>query len=240
MSTNNSSSTFSGISIRNAALTAGFGLLLMVLTAPVAEMYLLPNLVDFKDASATYQNLMENRQVFITVIFLYMTTFFADVIVAWALYIFFKPFNQALSLLTAWFRLVYTVLAIYGLFNLLKVLELMDMASEMDASISAEVSSQLMFYLKSFGSEWGIAFVFFGIYLGLLGYLAYKAKYVPKIIGILLLIAGIGYFVSSLKPYFFPQLDTSFVMITFIGELVFMVWLLISGFRKASSLSQFD
>jgi len=61
--------------------------------------------------------------------------------------------------------------------------------------------------------------------------LVLKARYIPKIMGWLLIIAGIGYVVGHLKVFLYPNLDTSFSMFTALGELVFILWLLIKGSR---------
>ena len=213
------------ISIGRAGLIAGLGLLLMVLTAPVAQMYLLPSLVDATSDETTLQNIISGQHLLVGSIFLFLITFIADIIVAWALYLFFIPVSRSRSLLTAWFRIVYTVMALIGLFNLSKILVLIERRESQDETLADKV----MFYLDSFQTEWGISFIFFGIYLSALGYLAYRAVYVPKIMGVLLMIAGLGYFINSLQPYFFPEVDTSILFITFLGEIVFMVWLLVKG-----------
>ena len=231
MTTDQKSLSSSSISLKHAALTSGIGLLVMVFTAPIAEMYILPKLIDFADATRTLDQIINEKQLFTIAIFLYLITFIADVVVAWGLYYFLRPYNQGLSLLTAWFRLIYTALALFGLFNLVKLLQLIKISDPTTEDAKAEVAQQGMFLLRSFGSEWGVSFVFFGICLGLLGFLAIKASYVPKWIGFLLIIAGAGYFIDSIKPYFFPGLDTSYIMITFFGEIVFMFWLLIKGWR---------
>ena len=231
MNTENKISTKFDISLGKAALIAGLGLLLMVLTAPVAELYLLPKLVDYADSETTLVNISTNKGMLVAAIFLYLVTFIADVIVAWALYIFFIPVGRFRSLLTAWFRIVYTLLALFGLFNLSKVLVLLNRHELYSTGDVGPLAENTMFYFLSFGKEWGLAFIFFGIYLAALGILAYQATYVPRIMGILLIIAGLGYLISSLQPYFFPGVDTSFLMITYFGELVFMIWLLIKGRR---------
>ena len=231
MTTDQKSHNSSSVSLKQAALISGIGLMVMVFTAPIAEMYILPKLIDFGDATKTLDQIINEKNLFTIAIFLYLITFIADVIVAWGLYYYFKPYHRGLSLLTAWFRLIYTALALIGLFNLVKLLQLLKIADPMTEEFKADMAQQSMLLLRGFGSEWGISFVFFGICLGLLGYLAFKASYVPKWIGILLIIAGAGYFIDSIKPYFFPGLDTSYLMITFFGELVFMFWLLIKGWR---------
>ena len=229
MNSKANTNTLSNISVGQAGLIAGLGLLLMVLTAPVAQMYLLPGLIDSTSATTTMQNIIANKHLLVAAIFLFMVTFLADIIVAWALYIFFRPLSWSYSLLTAWLRIVYTVMALFGLFNLSKILVLLDKDEMSLNSNSSSLAETIMFYIRSFQQEWGISFIFFGVYLVALGWLAYRANYVPKIMGVFLIIAGLGYLINSLQPYFFPGIDTSFLMITFFGELVFMVWLLIKG-----------
>ena len=71
--------------------------------------------------------------------------------------------------------------------------------------------------------------MFFGIYLCLLGYLVFRSEYIPKIIGVFLVVAGLGYLIDDLKYFFYPNFDTGFLWFTFFGELIFMVWLLVKG-----------
>jgi len=47
----------------------------------------------------------------------------------------------------------------------------------------------------------------------------------------LLIIAGLGYVLTTLKPYLFPDINLDFAEYTFYGELIFMLWLLIKGSR---------
>lgn len=217
------------ISTGRAALIAGLGILLMVLTAPVAQMYILPSLIEPSSAEITLLNIVGQKQLLVIAIFLFVITFIADIVVAWALYLFFRPLSWSYSLLTAWLRIVYTVMALFGLFNLSKILVLLEPGNPGVQLKDNSVAQTVVFYIDSFQQEWGISFIFFGLYLIALGLLAYYASYVPKIIGAFLIIAGLGYVINSLQPYFFPSVDTSFLFITFFGELVFMVWLLVKG-----------
>ena len=85
------------------------------------------------------------------------------------------------------------------------------------------------FYFNSFRLEWGFGLLIFGVYLLLLGYLVFRASYIPKIYGILLLLAGFGYVINTLGSFWFPDVDTEFLTITSFGEIAFMFWLLIKG-----------
>lgn len=213
-----------------AALIAGIGLLVMAIAAPFAEMYAYPQLVIPENAAQTLQNLIANKTLFTSAIFGYLVAFLCDVLVAWALYILLKPVNENLSLLTAWFRLVYTVIALVALLNLVTVLRLL--APVYSTMLQPDqLQAQVMLSLNTFRSHWYFGLLFFGIHLGLLGYLVFVSKYAPRILGVLLVIAGAGYILTTLKPYLFPALNLDFAEYTFYGELIFMLWLLIKGPR---------
>ena len=96
---------------------------------------------------------------------------------------------------------------------------------------SDQLHAQVKLLLDSFRYEWSTGLVIFGIHLGLLGYLVYRSGYIPKIFGILLGIAGLGWLIYELSPYLAPETDLGFLMITFSGELIFMLWLLVKGWR---------
>lgn len=218
------------ISLAKASLIAGFGLLIMVLTVPLAEFYIFPQLIG-QNSTETANNILFNKVLFSTSIFLHLITLLCDIIVAWALYLFLKPVSKEFSLLTAWFRLIYSAIHMIALTNLIKVFGLIKIENQSELTDQLEFSDSVEFYINSFRLEWEFALLIFGIYLCLLGYLVFRAEYVPKIFGILLLVAGLGYVINSLGVFLFPSLNTDFLMFTFFGELVFMFWLLFKGSR---------
>jgi hypothetical protein len=223
--TNNGSNT----SLRTAALRAGFALLVMVIAAPFVELFAYPKLVVSDNVEKTIKNITDNKGLFVYVIFGYLLTFVCDIVVAWALYILLKPVNKQLSFLTALFRWVYTIIALIALLNLVTVFRILNTSDYSTLFQSNEVNTLIMFLLKSFKSSWYFGFVFFSIHLILLGYLVIKSSYVPGILGILLIITGLGYLLTTIKPYLFSNVNIDFARYTFYGELVFMLWLLIKG-----------
>jgi hypothetical protein len=222
-------------SLRSAALIAGLGLLIMVIAAPFTELFVYPKLVVANNATETVKNIMANKANFILAIFGYLITFICDVVVAWALYVLLKPVNENLSLLTAWFRLVYTVIALVALLHLVNVLQLLNTADYLTAFEPDQLHAQVMILLNAFRHDWYFGLLFFGIHLGLLGYLVFRSGYIPRILGLLLIIAGLGYLITTLKPYLFPNFNSDIAWFTFYGELIFMLWLLIKGSRIKES-----
>jgi hypothetical protein len=110
--------------------------------------------------------------------------------------------------------------------TVLRILTTSDIGSQLD-----QYSAQVMLSINAFRSHWYFGLIFFGIHLGLLGYLVFRSNYIPKILGVLLIVAGLGYLLTNLKPFLFPQLNLDFAEYTFYGELIFMLWLLIKGSR---------
>lgn len=216
--------------IQRAALVAGFGLLIMVLTVPFAEFSIIPSLVNYGDATETLQNIQNNPLKFQLAISLYLITFIMDVFVAWALYVFLRPVSVHLSLLTAWMRIVYTVIALAATLNLINV-TVLTRSSTYLKDLENILPSLIMAEIQSFGWQWSFSLLLFGIYLLMLGYLVFKASYIPRVMGVLLMVSGLGYILDTIGIFFFPGINRDLLMITFFGELIFMLWLLIKGWR---------
>ena len=215
--------------MRQAALIAGFAYLL----SPVsyAEFSIYPKLVLPGNIEQTAQNIVAHQGLFLAAIFCYLITFIEDVVIAWALYVLLVPVNRSVSLLTAWFRLVYTAIALFGWLNLVTVYRLLHTPDYLTLFGSSQLHAQVQLLLNSFRYDWSMSLVIFGIHLVLLGYLICRSGYIPRIIGILLVIDGLGWVIDSLQPYLYPHAHLRFLFITFFGELIFMLWLLIRGWK---------
>ena len=210
------------------ALIAGIAMVFMGAT-PYAEFFVYHKLVVSGSAEVTVKNILANKNLFITGIFGYLINFIADVVAAWAFYGLLKPVNEMLSLLTAWLRLVYTVISLAALLNLLTVLRLVNSAEYLTIFDADQLHYQVMFSLHAFRDGWTFAYYFFGIHLILLGYLIFKSSYIPRIIGVLLIADGLGWIINTIQPVIFPHINLDFIAITFFGELVLLFWLLIKG-----------
>ena len=219
------------ISLRTAACIAGLVTLTMVACAPFAELYAYPRLVITGNGAETVKNIMAHQKLFAAVIMCYTITFVCDIVAAWALYILLKPVNAYLSFLTALFRLIFAVVAIVSLLNLVNTFRLVTNPDFMTLFKPDQLQAQVMLQLTAFRYGFHFGLILFGIHLILLGYLVFKSKYIPWLLGWLLIISGVGYFISSIQPYLFPELNVGFAVYTFFGEIIFMLWLLIRGWK---------
>jgi hypothetical protein len=79
--------------------------------------------------------------------------------------------------------------------------------------------------------EYGIliATIFWGLWLLPLGYLVFKSGYIPRILGVLLIIGGFGYLIDFVVFFIFPNFEVSIGQFTFLGEILLPLWLLIKG-----------
>ncbi|HUK29760.1 MAG TPA: DUF4386 domain-containing protein [Candidatus Acidoferrum sp.] len=229
MSSVDSGNRKEGLTLRKAALIAGFAYLLSPVTT--AEYSIMPKLVIPGNIEQTVQNIGAHGGLFVAAIFCYLITFLEDVVIAWALYYLLAPVSRSASLLTAWFRLVYTAVVLYGWLNLVTVYRLVKTPEYSTSFGTQQLHAQVNLSLNSFRYDWSISLVIFGIHLVLLGWLIYRSGYIPRIIGILLVIDGLGWVIDSLQPYLYPNAKLGFIFITFFGEVVFMLWLLIRGWK---------
>ncbi|MFC1529522.1 DUF4386 domain-containing protein [Gemmatimonadota bacterium] len=228
-------SRFADISLRTSVVVAGFGLLLMAILAPIANFGVIEKLIVSGDATTTANNIMASAGLFRIGIVIFLIVAILDVVVAWALYVLLKPVNKSLSLLAAWFRIVYAAILAFALSNLLVVLQLLKGDGYLNVFDTNQLYAQTMLFLIAFTDGWDLGLAIFGLHLVVLGYLAFKSGYIPKILGILVIVAGFGYTIDSFGKFLSPSYNFSLAMFTFIGEVLLIFWLLwksIKGFDK--------
>jgi hypothetical protein len=208
----------------------------MAIIAFFANFSVIQGLVVPEDAAKTTSNIMANQLLFRLGIAGFIVVLICDVLVAWALYVFLKPVNQNLSLLAAIFRFVYTTIFATALFNLSNAFQLVSGAEPLGAFTAEQVQAQVMMSLESFQYAWQIALVFFAFHLLVLGYVVMKSNYVPKVLGVLLLIAGFAYTLDSFAHFLlanYADFKTLFLIMVavpaILGELSLCFWLLIKG-----------
>lgn len=221
---------------RRAALIAGIGYLALFVLGLYANFFVREGLVDPDNAAATFANIADAEFLFRTGLISFLAIFILDVVIAWALYVLFRGVSRDLSLLTAWFRLVYTVLLGVAVIFLFGVLQLVDGPAWLSAFDAAQVDASAMLLLEAFNYAWLIGLAAFGIHLGLLGSLLLVSHRAPRALGVLLLVAGGAYVVDTVAYALlanYSDYENAFLVMVavpaVIAELWFTVWLLRSG-----------
>jgi hypothetical protein len=192
----------------------------MAIIAPIAYLNIFQSLVIFDDAALTVQNILNSIGAFRTCVILLFTVAVLDIIVAWALYILLVPTNKNLSALAAWLRVIYAGIFIFAISKLYGALQV----------ISAD-GTQAVSFLKAFQRIWDMALILFGFHLLVLGYLAFKSRYIPKWQGVFLVLASVGYIVDGFGKSFSTSYNLNIAQFTFVGEVLLIFWLLWRGFK---------
>jgi len=224
-------------SIRSASITAGVGLLLMSVLAGFGNFVALDGLVTEGDAAQTAQNIMASQGLFRLGIASLVVVVALDVVIAWALYRVFSPVNKSLSMLAAAFRLVYSGVFMVAIAQLLGVIRLLSNDGNSAVFGADQVNAQAMLGITAFSDIWYVGQFLFGLHLLLIGYLAYRSGYVPRLLGALLAIAGLGYAADSLGAVLSQGAWTDISSFTFLGEFLLALWLVIRARRIAASAS---
>jgi len=189
------------------------------------------------DAARTASNIVAGEFLFRAGVGGWLIVAILDVIVALALYVVLRPVNRSLSMLAAWFRLVYAAIFVASIANLLLAVQLLSDTAYTTLG-AAQLNAQAMIFLDAFKNGWALGLVLFGVSLGLLGYLVYVSGYIPKLLGVLLMIAAVGYVVANLGKLMFPALGGTMDAVAAgpaaVGELAFAVWLLARAGRLPS------
>ena len=219
------------MSLRAAALVAGLAMLVMAVLAGFANFSVMQGLVVPGDAAATGRNILASAGTFRVALLCFLVVAVLDVVVAWALYELLKRANQALSLLTAWLRVVYAAMLAVALNSLMSALRLFTGAGYMSTFQPGQQVAQAMASVDAFQSAWDMALGVFGLHLLLVGYLIFRARYIPWWVGALTVIAGLGYSVDSIAKLLSPAYAITIAQFTFVGEIVLMLWLLWKGIR---------
>ena len=221
------------ISLRKAARVAGFGLLIMLIPAIFANFFVFPSLIVPGDAATTANNIMANEGLFRAGIGSWLIVITLDVVIAWALYVLLKQANKSLSLLAAWFRLMHAAIFGITLLNLVFVSVLLSGADYLTVFETSQLHALVSLFLNGYNYGFNIGLFFFSFHLGILGYLVYKSGYIPRILGVLLIVASLGYLIESAGTILWPNypdvLTTVLTVPGFIGEVALAFWLLFKG-----------
>ena len=226
----------SDISPRKAARLAGIGYLVIIIAGIFAEFFVRSRLIVWGDAATTAGNIIASEGLFRVGIAGDLIMLIFDAVVALALYVLLKPVNRSIALLAVFFRLIHTAVCGINLLNPVMTAQLLSGADFLAVFDSGQLHALAMLFLDAHRYGYILGLVFFGGHCLLLGYLVYRSGYMPKIIGVLLVIASLAYltdsFANILLSNYAAYADIFLMIVAFpaiVAELSFTLWLLIRG-----------
>ena len=215
---------------------AGVGYLVIIVTGLFAEFFVRGSLIVPGDAGATAANILASQSLMRVGLAGELVMLACDVMVALALYVIFEPVNRSLALLAAFFRVVHAAVVGVNLLNNWMPLALLSRAAFLSVFEPAQLHALALLFLDAHAYGYVIGLAFFGIHCLVLGYLALRSRFVPKVLGVLLLAASLGYLIDSLGRTLLANYDevaSIFGVIVLVpalvGELSFCVWLIVRG-----------
>jgi hypothetical protein len=228
------------LSARAAAKIAAYGYLAIFVLAIFANFFVLERLIEQGDAAATAANIADSETLFRFALVAFLAVVLLDILIAWALYLFFRATSPEVSLLAAWFRLAHAILMGGALVFFFVVLELVGGADYLGALPADQRDAQASLFLEGFNTLWLVGLAAFGVHLALLGFLVLRSTAIPRILGVLLFIAGAAYVIDTVAHGLlagYDDYETVFLVLvvvpSVVGELAFAVWLLLRGGKEA-------
>ena len=212
---------------RPKARITGVVYLLYFLTAILAEVFM-KGIVVSGDAAATANNIQAHEPLFRLGLGTGLIATAWYIALTALLYELFKPVNRSVSLVAAFFSLVGCAIQAFG--SVFQFAPLVISGSSADLSAFKPEQSQalalILFKLDSQAQT--ITLVFFGLYCLLIGFLIFKSTFLPRILGVLMALAGLGW-LTFLAPPLANALSPYVLVLGFLAELSLMLWLLVKG-----------
>ena len=221
-------------SVQVYAKVAGVLLLLTFFGGGFGEMYIPNRLIVPTDAATTAANLKDSELLFRIGFATYLLEALCDVALAWIFYVLLRPVHKELALLAAFFGLVSTALFGFAeLFYFSSSLVLRD--AEYLKTFSPEQRNTLaLLSLKTYGLGAGIFMAFYGVASLIRGILIFRSGYLPRFLGVLLGLAGVGFIARNFLLVLAPRLASPLLLAPmFLAAMSMMVWFLAKGVDMA-------
>ena len=220
------------------ARIAGAIYLSMVVTGPFSLIYVPTKLIIKGNAAATAANILAHETMFRLAIFADLVGQVIFICLAVALYRLLREVSRPWAWLMVAFVLVSAAVCFLNTVNNIAALILFRGAEYLSAFDKPQRDALGMLFLRLHSNGLFIAEIFWGLWLFPFGLLVYRSKFLPRFIGVWLMINYFGYLALSVTALFFPayynQLFRYSQPVLF-GELVIMLWLLIKGARDESA-----
>ena len=211
---------------RQNLLTIRVLYLLWVIFGIFSLLYIPSQLIDFKDATLTAEQVAKNETLYRAGVMGRLITQLLFLIVVWFLYKFFHEVSRDATYLMMLFTFVSVPIAMYNEVNALYALRFLASPEE------------VMDLLRLHQNGILLATIFWGLWLFPLGYLVYHSPLFPRFLGIALYVGGVGYLIGAFAKIVFPGVEMIYSIseTMTMGEMVWVLWVIFVGSRKKRSV----
>jgi hypothetical protein len=190
------------------------------------------------DAPPVYQAIVTNEASFRLGLVAALLTGFLFLATAWGLYVLLRPVNRDLALLFLLLNAVGVAIQGASLLSLVSAMLQGGAESHMQAYSAAQLEGLAYLSINVYKVGFVTAQLFFGTWLFPLGYLVYKSGFLPRFLGVLLLLDGIAVLIWFLQALLLPDLPAiryPGLAVSFVAEVGLALWLLVKGIKVVNS-----
>jgi Domain of unknown function (DUF4386) len=211
----------------------GFLLLLLIPLAIFGQIYVPSTLIVPADAAATTRNIMASESLFrLGIVSVLLSHLGGDIAWVLVLYQLLKPVNRNMARLMVILILLNVPIALLNELNQFAILYLLHSPDSLRAFTTDQMHALVSLFLNLHDNGIKIAGIFWGLWLFPYGWLVFKSGFLPRFIGVLLMIGCFGYVIQSFVGFLSPNLlvyTAPLAALTSSGELLVPVWLVIMG-----------
>ncbi len=217
-------------SAQTYARIAGVLFLISMVAGGFGEFYVPTKLIVSADATATAKNIIASNSLFRLGFATYLVEAVCDITLSLVMYVLLRPVRKDLALLAAFFGLISTaVFAVAELFYFAATF-ILGGADYLKTFSPDQLNTLALLSLKFYGYGAGLFMVFYGVAGILRGYLIFRSGYIPKVLGILLAIGGLGFVMRNFALVLTPAYASDVLLLPMsIAGVSLTVWLLARG-----------
>lgn len=218
------------MNVQTYARIAGALFLLTLIAGGFGEGYVPSRFIVSGDAAGTVANIKGAEFIFRLGFAGFLIESMCDVALAWIFYVLLKPVNKNVALLAAFFGLISAaVFACAELFCFMAI-HISGGADYLKSFSPDQLNTLALLSLKFYTVGGAIFSAYYGVAWILRSYLMFQSGYLPKFLGVLMLIGGVGFFVRNFLVILAPTYASGvLLMLMFPGGLLLTAWLLIKG-----------
>jgi hypothetical protein len=214
--------------IQRTARLAGLLYLVLAALSAFGLVYVPSVLVAPGDVATTVGNVLANEWMFRLGIVSNLLAFTVNIFVVVLLYRLLRPVNVGLASLMVILILMGLAMAMLNELNQVAVL-LLSGADYLTPFTADQLQALVHLFLNLYEHGFLISHIFFGLWLFPMAYLIFESRFLPRTLGVLLVVAGVGYLADFVLYFLFPNVDVTVSEFTFVGEVLLLLWLLIRG-----------
>lgn len=223
--------------MNKTARFAGLLYLTMIIGGIISLAYIPSQLIVRESASKTLENIINSDFLFRIGIVVGIITFLIHILLPLVLYKLLHKVNKFHANLMVIFSLMSVTIFFVNILNKFSVLTLINNTEYIESNI--KLQNQVMFYIDNYNNGLEISQIFWGLWLFPFGYLVYKSGFLPKFLGILLMVGCFGYLITFFGGFLFSNFNNTIIseIVGYpapLGEFGICLWLLIMGTNKIS------